>query len=189
MQAKIYCKQDYGKAFELFSSAVRKEDCLKDAYFYLAECYYNGYGVKANWQKAKEYYQKAIDNGYNCRYSLEMVKRDLHEYDDSNGIKAYADSVIEKKLFAPDMLALIKKDLENDFGEYWSQLKENAQTALISGVFFYINFYSLGEEIYNTLDFTPCITAMAKALETELAEFFFKHYLAFLKRMNISDKR
>lgn len=157
-----------------------------EMFYYLAECYYNGYGVKANWQKAKEYYQRAIDNGYNCRYSLEMVKRDLHEYDDSKGIKAYADSVIEKKLFAPDMLALIKKDLERDFGEYWTQLKDNAQKALISGVFSYINFYSLGEEIYKSLDFTPCITAMAKALETELAEFFFKHYLAFLKNKGAS---
>lgn len=179
-------EQDYNKAFELFNEATRQEYCPKDAYFYLAECYYNGYGVKANWQKAKEYYQRAIDNGYNCRYSLEMVKRDLREYDDSNGIRVYADSVIEKKLFAPDVLALIKKDLENDFGEYWAQLKDNSQTALISGVFSYINFYSLGEEIYKSLDFTPCITAMAKALETELAEFFFKHYLAFLKRKGAS---
>lgn len=179
-------KRNYNKAFELFNAAAKQEDCPSSTYFYLAECYYNGYGVKPNWQKVKECFQTAIDNGYNCRYALEMIKRDLREYDDSNGIKAYADSVIEKKLFAPDMLAIIKKDLENDFGEYWTQLKDNAQKALISGVFSFINFYSLGEELYSALDFTPCITAMAKALETELAEFFFKHYLAFLKKKGIS---
>ena len=99
-------KQDYNKAFKLFNAATRQENCPKDAYFYLAECYYNGYGVKPNWQMAKEYYQKAIDNGYNCRYYLEMIKRDLHEYDDSNGIKAYADSVIEKSCLLPVCLRL-----------------------------------------------------------------------------------
>lgn len=60
------------------------------------------------------------------------------------------------------------------------------QIALISRVFSYINFYSLGKKIYKSLDFTPRITAMAKALETELAEFFFKHYLTFLKKKGAS---
>ena len=178
-------EKNYKDAILYFNKALKLGFC-REANYYLGECYYYGYGVEVDLCKAKENYQQAVDYGYNCRYALEMVKRDLDEYDTTNGIQKYAKETISKKLFPSDLILKIRKDLEKDFGEYWIQLKENAQKALISGVFSYINFYSLGEEYYKDLDFTPCITAMSKALETELAEFFFRYYLDFLKKKGVS---
>ena len=85
------------------------------------------------------------------------------------------------KCWNSERVKKIEQDLQKDFGENWQKLKPEAQKSLISGVFSYINFYELGEETYKDLDFTPSITAMCKALEITLAEYFFKGYLKYLK--------
>ena len=44
---------------------------------YLGVCYHSGLGVERDLAKAKEYYEAALATGYNCRYALEMLERDI----------------------------------------------------------------------------------------------------------------
>ena len=179
-------EQSYEKAVEYFQLATKGENPHKEAFYYLGDCYHNGFGIKADWKKAKECFEKAIELGYNCRYALEMVLVDLGEYSTKAEMRNYAESILELDIHGKERKERIEKDLAKDFGTCWDRLKENAKKALVSGVFSYLNFYELGEEIYKDMDFTPSITAMAKALEITLAEYFFKGYVAYLKKQNVS---
>lgn len=180
-------EQSYQKALKYFYEAVKGNTLVApEAFYYLGDCYHNGFGVQADWQKAKEYYEKAIALGYNCKYALEMARVDLGEYNQKTEMRRYADSVLALNLHGKERKEKIEKDLAEEFGDNWAKLRENAQKALVSGIFSYLNFYELGEEIYKDMDFTPSITAMAKALEIMLAEYFFKGYVRYLKGNHIS---
>ena len=54
-------EQDYNKALELFKKATEC-DCAR-ANYHIGRFYENGLGVDADIETAKEWYQKAADNG------------------------------------------------------------------------------------------------------------------------------
>ena len=181
-----HVEKNYQKAVKYLKTVIETGYCDGAAFYYLGDCYQNGLGVKADWKKAKEYYKEAIKRGYNCKFALDMVKADLKEFDGKTEIQNYAKHVLSLGIHAKERVEKIEQDLQKEFGENWQKLKPEAQKSLVSGVFSYINFYELGEETYKDLDFTPSITAMCKALEITLAEYFFKGYLKYLKENNIS---
>ena len=162
------------------------EKIFKEAFYYLGDCYHHGFGVKPDWQKAKQYYQKAIELGYKCEYALDMVKIDLGEYRKVAEMEKYAQSLVKLNLNAETLRERISQDLREDFGESWDNLKENAKVGLITGVLTYITFISMGEEFCKQLDFSAVIVNFAKALEVELAEYFYKGYIRYLKKKGIS---
>ena len=53
-------EKDYKQAFKLFTECHEFDD---DAAYRLGECYYNGYGVKVDKEKAKEYWRKSAKFG------------------------------------------------------------------------------------------------------------------------------
>ena len=192
--AKLYydgesIEQDYRKAFEYWSSVDDDND--GEHYFYLAQCYHNCRGVdfvitdestKAQrLTKAKELYQKALDVGFNCRLAYDMVLRDLGERGSGGAMREYAEKLIQSGIRGKDLYVQIEKDLEEDFGDKWKLLKQNAKQGLISGMFYYVNTLSHGEEVYTMLDFTNVVATLSKALEIELGEFFGRGYVHFLK--------
>ncbi len=61
-----YYNANYAEAYEEFEQLL-KYDCA-EAYYYLGELLYNGYGVKTNDSLGKIYTQKAIENGYEAAY-------------------------------------------------------------------------------------------------------------------------
>ena len=178
-------EQNYKKAVQFFTLANQITG-KGEPYYYLADCYHHGLGVKADWKKAKRYCEKAIALGYNCGYALEMVKIDLGEYNKVSKMREYADEIMALNLSGESLKERIMADLKNDFGSTWEYLKPNAKTALISGVITYLTFYSMGEEFCKELDFAAVIMCFAKALETELAEYFFTGYIAYLKKKGVS---
>ena len=112
-------------------------------------------------------------------------KEDLKEYKDGE-MRKYAKEFVARGIHGRERIDQIEKDLQEEFGEVWGILRANAQKALISGVFSYINFFELGEDCYKDLDFTPSITAMSKTLEIILGEYFFKGYLRYLHDRGVS---
>ena len=188
-------KQDYKTAIKYFRLAIEGDEPNEEAFYYLGDCYHNGFGID-DWgesrekregyqREAKGYYEKAIELGYNCQYALEMLRVDLKEYKDGE-MRKYAKEFVADGIYGRERINQIEKDLQEEFGEVWSILGTNAQKALISGVFSYINFFELGEDCYKYLDFTPSITAMSKTLEIILGKYFFTGYLRYLHNRGIS---
>ena len=70
-------------------------------------------------QKAKKYYEKAIELGYNCEYALDMVKIDLGDYRKVAEMEKYAKSLNKLNLSGELLKTRINNDLEKDFGESW----------------------------------------------------------------------
>lgn len=136
--------------------------------------------------KAKKYFERAIENGYSCGYALEMVRRDLGELNKKGEMRRYGEELIAQNLSGDVLYKQIEVDLKKDFGEGWNLLKSNAKTALTTGMLSYIVFLAMGEKIYSDIDFTSVITPLAKSLEAELAEFFYKGYILYLKKNSIS---
>ncbi len=179
------CEVNYSKAIQYFELA-KTFDLYGEAFYYLGNCYYHGLGVKSDWHKAKEYYEKAISRNYNCEYALEMVKIDLGEFRKLTKMEQYAKELINNKLVGEDLKKRISQDLKIDFGDTWNYLKSNAQINLITGMIIYVTFISMGEEFCAQLDFSAIIVNFAKALEMELAEYFYKGYIIYLKKKKIS---
>lgn len=67
--SKIYInqKENCAKAFKLLNE-IAKGNCVDskfyEAQYWISECLKNGYGCKKDRKLAKQYYKKAIDNGY-----------------------------------------------------------------------------------------------------------------------------
>ncbi len=179
------CKKNYFKAINYFE-IIKEIDSSGEAFYYLGNCYYHGLGVRVDWRKAKEYYEKAISRKYSCEYALEMVKIDLGEFRKITKMEQYAKDLINNKFVGEALKKQISQDLQIDFGNAWGFLKPNAQINLITGVVTYVTFISMGEEFWAQLDFSAIIVNFAKALEIELAEYFYKGYIIYLKKKKIS---
>lgn len=183
-------EKDYYKAFEYWSSIPEDEED-GEHHFYLGQCYHNCRGVDYDISdestrverltKAKEHYKKALEYGFNCRLSYEMVKRDLGERSKGGDTRTYAQELLKSSIDKTELLSQVEASLKKDFGEYWNKLKDNAKQALISGMFYYVMNISCGDEICNKVDFTNVVATLSKALEIELAEFFGKGYIEFLR--------
>lgn len=183
--------QDFAETVKWANKAIEYDsDCdIGDLWFLLGDSYHNGYYVNQDLERAKNCYQKAIELRYNCRYALEMVQRDLDKSRNkqrSTQMQIYAEKLRKENVPDKRLPERIEEDLAADFVGYWDDVKSNAQKALVSGMFTYITYYKLGKAVYDNLDFSGVITPMAKALETELAEFFHTGYIRYLKHKNVS---
>ena len=186
---------NYKKAFEYWNKVPEEADLPKLLY-YRGVCYLNGFGTDVDYTnprvkkeyflKAKKCFERAFENGYNCGYALEMVRRDLGELNQKGEMRKYGESLISQNLSGDALYKQIETDLKDDFGECWNLLKTNAKTALTTGMLSYIVFLAMGEKIYPDIDFTSVITPFAKSLEAELAEYFYKGYILYLKKSGIS---
>ncbi len=58
------CEQDLDEAYFCFTSALSFRHDYPDAEFYLAQCYYNGFGVEESYSEAKSHYLKSAKGNY-----------------------------------------------------------------------------------------------------------------------------
>lgn len=162
-----------------------------EAFYYLGQCYHNCRGVDYDitdestmaerLRLAKEYYVKALEHKFNCKLAYEMVKRDLGERDRGGITREYAMTLLKSGVDRQELFEMIELDMKKEFGSSWDKLMESAQKALISGMFYYVSNMRCGEEVCSYIDFTNVVATLAKALEIELAEFFGKQYIEFLR--------
>ena len=74
---------DYARAVKWLLKADEQikdktDECIfAEVRYYLGDSYLYGLGVARNLYKARAYFQKAIEGGYNCKFAFEMVNRDL----------------------------------------------------------------------------------------------------------------
>ena len=188
-------EQDFSKAFKLLKEY--EEDKILDfakngeAFYYLGQCYHNCRGVDYDITDdstrnerlliAKEYYKKARELGFNCKLAYEMVKRDLGERGRGGVTRDYAQELLRGGDDREKLFEKIEQDMRAEFGDSWDMLMENAKKALISGMFYYVSNIRCGDKVCSYIDFTNVVATMAKALEIELAEFFGKQYIEFLR--------
>ena len=167
-------------------SASNYEHPIGEASYNLGYAHYDGYGVERDLLKAKEYFEKAIEQGYQCSYALNMVKGELGELDDSNKMREYASALVQKNISSDKLYQQISKDLQKDFGDTWNITSRETKKFLETGMFTYFSLYSLGPHIYGNMDFSASITPMFKALEKELGKYLYTEYIEFLKKQNIA---
>ena len=176
-------------AIEHWLVASKHPHPIGEVAYNLGYAYYDGYGVERNLEKAKEYFEKAIEEGYLCSYALNMVKGELGELDDSNKMREYADGLIKKHLPNTKLYQQISNDLQNDFGDMWNITCRETKKFLETGMFTYFSLYSLGPNIYGNMDFSASITPMFKALEKELGKYLYSGYIEFLKKQAVSPNQ
>lgn len=157
----------------------------EEAAYKLGYAYYDGYGVKRDLEKAKYYFELALNTGYACSYAVDMVKHELGEKNLDNPMRQYADGIIVKNIPIEKMYGAVLRDLRKDFGESWDVLQKNSQKFLSTSVVCYIALYSMGKHIYGNMDFTSSITPMFKALEAELGKYLYTGYINYLKENDI----
>lgn len=173
-------------AIEHWLVASKHPHPIGEVAYNLGYAYYDGYGVERNFEKAKEYFEKAIEEGYLCSYALNVVKGELGELDDGNKMREYADGLIKKHIHSTKLYQQISKDLQNDFGDTWNITCRETKKFLETGMFTYFSLYSLGPHIYGNMDFSASITPMFKALEKELGKYLYSGYIEFLKKKEVS---
>ena len=85
-----------------------------------------------------------------------------------------------------EKLQAIKKELQTDFGDVWEDLGQEAQKALITGIYIYSAMLEVGTEYYHDFDFAPVINQFSKAYEIQLKKYFYTGFLQYVKRKKIS---
>ena len=158
------------------------------AEYKLGYAYYDGLGAERDLKKSKYYFELAIENGYQCSYALEMVKRELGEEFKDNLMHEYAESIVKKHISNDKLYVRISRDLEKDFGAAWHTMDKESKNFLISGLSTYIIYYSMGAQIFGNLDFSQSIMEMCKALERELGKYLYSGYVEYLKKEKIDPK-
>ena len=183
-------EQDFVEAFRLLSEYENDKflDFKKngEAFYYLGECYRNGFGTEKDLKKAKKYYLQAIEYNYNCNYALQIIRSDLHEASDRNLMREYADCVNKQNLPLKEMYIRVSKDLEKEFGATWNMLAADSKKFLVSGMMTYLSFCSVGGHIYGNLDFSAVIIQIFKAVEKELGKYLYTNYICYLRFHQIS---
>ena len=183
-------EQNFTEAFLLLTEYAQDKtlDFKKngEVFYYLGECYRNGFGTSMDLNVAKVCYIQAIEHNYNCDYALQIVKRELHEDSDRNLMREYAEYINSLNLPMKKLYDKVYKDLEKEFGTTWNKLSPASKRFLSSGMITYLSFCSLGEHIYGNLDFSSAIIQMFKALEKELGIYLYSKYTDFLKERQVS---
>ena len=180
-----FVKENRENAIYYWHRAARNVHGDKTAAYKLGYAYYDGYGVERDLKKAKEYFDKAIEQGYHCSYALNMVKHELGELDDGNKMREYAETLMQKNIRNDKIYQRISKDLQKDFGETWNISCRETKKFLETGLFTYFSLYSLGPHIYGNVDFSASITLMCKAFEKELGKYLYSGYIEFLKKQDV----
>ena len=183
--------EDVKKALNLYEKVILNENSGADlkgqAYYNLAGLYEGEYrGVYENLFKAKEYYDRAKQYGYECDAEIEAVESRLNiGMVRTNKMGAFSRQIIEKDLPLQALFPEIEKKLKEEFGDSWGRLQASSRECIITGCLSYIALFSTGEETYKTMDFSSAIVPLTKACEIEFGRVFFDKFLAYLKKNNV----
>ena len=104
---KNYDKKKYNKAFKLFMKCAEQDD--KEAMWYVGNCYCYGNGVEQNYEKALEWYTRAIEKGNKTAfYDIAMLYDTLEDFENA---KEYFNKVVQSGEFPEDMIEEAKEKL------------------------------------------------------------------------------
>ncbi len=191
-----------------------EEYSIGEAKYLLGYTYHSSGLIKRNLSKAIEYYKQAYRFGYNCEYAIDLAKRELlneklfnegkikglsnkdarlyarkkiEKNDTNNAFREFVvKNLINQAQTKQEKLQSIKKELQIDFGEVWEYLGQEAQKALITGIYIYSAMLEVGVEYYHDFDFAPVLNQFSKAYEIQLKKYFYTGFLQYLKRKKIS---
>ena len=140
----------------------------------------------------EEYYLVALEEAKELniepkeqrRYaSIKARERKLHEC--NFGIKDIAEKVIN----VSNMWSTIKESIADLLSITFDRFLELTKKEIINSVYEFCNKYKIyienGEQTLEDLDFSPVISSLSKACETELKQYFLIGYVKYLKQNNV----
>ena len=179
-------ERDFAQAIYNFKKCTELGIEEGQSHYYIGNCFFWGLGVPKDYKIANNHYTTAMEYGYSCQYANNMAAGKRGEYYCQCGMRSYAEAMIKANVPVNMLNKRISADLSVDFGECWNNLQENSKIALATGVSAFVSLIAQGEEQFESCDFSVVIMPMAKALEIELAEIFFKGYIQYLKHKGVS---
>ena len=185
--------QDGKKAINFYRKVLEDKDSswlFENVYEHSAQIYDENYpfckGVYKDNFKAKEYYEKAIENGADCKSDLKTLEVLMHIDDsEANRMGEFVKEIAEKNIPLTSLYAVVEERLKQEFGAVWDKLQSGTKECLITGCISYVALISTGEENYKNMDFSSAILPMVKACEIELGRIFFDKFLEYLQKNNI----
>ena len=185
--------QDGKKAISLYRKVLDDKSLswlFDDVYEHLAQMYDENYpfckGIYKDNFKAKEYYEKAIENGADCKSDLKTLETLMHIDDsEANRMGEFVKEIAQKNIPLTSLYAVVEERLKQEFGAVWDRLQSGTKECLITGCISYVALISTGEENYKNMDFSSAILPMVKACEIELGRIFFDKFLEYLQKNNI----
>ena len=204
MEKAIKCLEDVPKDDEY---------SIGQAKYLLGYVYHFSGLVKKNLKKAIENYRLAEKYGYRCSYAIEIAENELklnnyfelgkrngmsnkearffarkefEKSDKNNPFRIFVErNLLSENLSKQDKLSKIKEELTRDFAEIWDSLGNEAQKALVTGIYIYSAMLEVGVDYYHDLDFAPVINQFSKAFEIQLKKYFYVGFIQYLKRNKI----
>ncbi|RXJ96566.1 hypothetical protein CRU94_00170 [Arcobacter sp. AHV-9/2010] len=98
---RAYINKDYDKAIKIFKEFA--ENGNKNAQFTLGEIYFNGLGVKGNFKLAKDYYEKAANQGDLDAY-IGLAKAYHNLGDEKKALEWYKNAALKEEPTAQESL-------------------------------------------------------------------------------------
>ena len=185
--------QDGKKAISFYRKVLDDKDSswlFENVYEHLAQMYDENHpfckGVYKDNFKAKEYYEKAIENGADCKSDLKTLEALMHIDDsEANRMGEFVKEIAKKNIPLTSLYAVVEERLKQEFGAVWDKLQSGTKECLITGCISYVALISTGEENYKNMDFSSAILPMVKACEIEFGRIFFDKFLEYLQKNNI----
>ena len=185
--------QDGKMAISFYRKVLEDKDSswlFENVYEHSAKMYDENYpfckGVYKDNFKAKEYYEKAIENGADCKSDLKTLETLMHIDDsEANRMGEFVKEIAQKNIPLTSLYSVVEERLKQEFGTVWDRLQSGTKECLITGCISYVALISTGEENYKNMDFSSAILPMVKACEIELGRIFFDKFLEYLQKNNI----
>ena len=185
--------QDGKKAISFYRKVLDDKDSswlFENVYEHSAQMYDENYpfckGIYKDNFKAKEYYEKAIENGADCKSDLKTLETLMHIDDsEANRMGEFVKEIAQKNIPLTSLYSVVAERLKQEFGAVWDRLQSGTKECLITGCISYVALISTGEENYKNMDFSSAILPMVKACEIELGRIFFDKFLEYLQKNNI----
>ena len=185
--------QDGKRSLSFYHKVLEDNDSswlFGNIYWDLAEMYDENYplckGIYKDNFKAKEYYEKAIENGADCKSDLKTLETLMHIDDsEANRMGEFVKEIAQKNIPLTSLYSVVEERLKQEFGAVWDRLQSGTKECLITGCISYVALISTGEENYKNMDFSSAILPMVKACEIELGRIFFDKFLEYLQKNNI----
>ena len=185
--------QDGKKAISFYRKILDGKDSswlFGNTYTHSAQMYDENYsfckGIYKDNFKAKEYYEKAIENGADCKSDLKTLETLMHIDDsEANRMGEFVKEIAQKNIPLTSLYSVVEERLKQEFGAVWDRLQSGTKECLITGCISYVALISTGEENYKNMDFSSAILPMVKACEIELGRIFFDKFLEYLQKNNI----
>lgn len=198
MLAKLYkernalyeCSNDMITLYLRVLKMENVQPLFGELYVDLAQMYDNRYpqykGIYKDNCKAKEYYEKAIENGAECKSDLKTLEVLMYiEDSEANRMGEFVKEISQKNISLTSLYSVVEERLKREFISVWNRLQSETKECLITGCISYVALISTGEENYKNMDFSSAILPMVKACEIEFGRIFFDKFLEYLKKNNI----